>query len=80
MNPITFPEANIIVAEDQEEYLPLPAFRTMNDMGMIISCWQLSPEEIEIVKQTGHIWLTNCTFNEDLQPVMMSVHKPIMNQ
>ncbi len=69
MKPIEFPEQNVIYAKDHPQYKPLPAHRTI--CGQVTSCWQLTPEEIEEVKLTGKIFLTQSTFNQALQPVML---------
>lgn len=38
--------------------------------------WQLSPEELERVKETGTIHLSMLTFNQPLQPVLLTVDLP----
>lgn len=38
--------------------------------------WQLSPEELERVKETGTIHLSMQTFNQPLQPVLLTVDLP----
>jgi hypothetical protein len=73
MKPVEFEEQNIIMGKDQPEYQPLPAFRDPN--GTIVSCWELSPEEIERVKETGCIWFSQLTFNRPMQPILLSTEK-----
>lgn len=73
MNPIKFPEANVTFGENQPQFEPLPAFLATN--GVVVSCWQLSPEEIEKIRETGCIWLSQCTCNEPLQAVYMTADK-----
>lgn len=73
MKPIEFKESNVIYGKEQPEYLPLPAFKD-ND-GTVITSWQLSPEEIEKVRQTGCIWLAVRTFNEPMQPLFLTADK-----
>ena len=52
--PIGFPEVNT-------EWIgpgdvgPLP---TLSGDGFMLSCWILTPEEIEHVQRTGQVWLT----------------------
>lgn len=61
----------------QPEYMPLPAMKIPNDpQGLIITKWQLSPEELERVKETGTIHLSMLTFNQPLQPVLLTVDLP----
>lgn len=73
MKPIEFPETNCVYGKDQEGVEPLPVHKF--DTGEVLSCWELSPDEIEKVRQTGCIWLTVHTFNTPLQPVFMTVNK-----
>lgn len=75
MKPITFDGANAVYGKDQPEYQPLPAEKRPGHFGEIVTCWGLSPEELERVKETGKIWLSVLTFNQPLQPVLLSVDK-----
>jgi hypothetical protein len=74
MEPIKFKEQNVTYAENQKEYLPLPAYR--DESGRVVTCWKLSPEELEEVSETGVIWLDMLTFNQPLQPVMLHAESP----
>jgi len=74
MKPIKFKESNIVFAENQPEYLPLPAYK--NDKGDVISCWQLSFKERIKILFTGKIWFYILTFNHPLQPQRPSVDCP----
>lgn len=73
MMPKCFDEQNVIFAEDQPEYLPLPALKQEN--GDVITCWHLSDEEIEKIKETKQIFLCVKTFNQPLQPLFLTVEK-----
>lgn len=73
MKPIEFPETNYVYGNDQEGVEPLPVHKF--DTGEVLSCWELSPEEIEKVRETGCIWFTQQTFNMPLQPVFAAVNK-----
>lgn len=75
MKPVWFKESNCTYAKDQKEYLPLPAFR--NDEGIVISCWELSFWERLKLFVTGKLWLSMLTFNHPLQPVRLSIEKPV---
>jgi len=73
MTPIKFEGQNIVFAEDQPEYQPLPALRYPQDpCGTVITCWKLDPDELHEVMRTGKIYLSQMTFNGPLQPVLMS--------
>lgn len=76
MKIIKFPEQNITLGENQEEYLPLPAYRFIDGSGRIVFCWKLNLIEKIKVLFTGKIWHQVLTFNSPLQPQMMSVERP----
>lgn len=73
MKPIEFEGVNTTYAKNQPEYLPLPAQR-IND-NTIITCWELTDEEIKVLKKTKKLWLGVMTFNKPLQPLLPSVSK-----
>lgn len=75
MKPIEFPEQNVIFAKDQPEYQPLPAHK--DELGIVTTCWELSPEERQILISNGKIYLQLMTFNQPLQPVSLHVLNPI---
>lgn len=77
VNPIKFEGHNIVYAEDQPEYLPLPAYRDDDNEGSVISCWQLSWRERFKILWTGQFWFTQWTFHSPLQPQLPSVDRPI---
>lgn len=55
MKPVEFPGVNVVFAKDQPEYMPLPAMKIPNDpQGLIITKWQLSPEELERIKASSN--------------------------
>jgi len=77
MEPIEFEGANVVYGAKQEEYKPLPAEKRGNpEMGEVLTCWKLTPEELKAIKKTGQIWLSCLTFGQPLQPVYLSVEKP----
>ena len=73
MDVVKFKECNITFAENQPEYLPLPAHKTVD--GIVTSCWRLDFFERLKVVLTGKIYLQMLTFNRPLQPSRMSVNK-----
>lgn len=75
MKPVEFEERNCVFAEDQPEYLPLPAFRDPD--GVVVSCWELSEEEVELIRQSKKIWVIMYTFNNPLQPLCLTADKPL---
>lgn len=54
--PISFPEANWqrVASEGEQVVAVVPCFI---DANQVLTCWQLSPEEIAEVVRTGKIWL-----------------------
>ena len=80
MNLIEFPEQTVVIAKDQPEYLPLPAYRYPNDpQGRVACCWKLTWRERLIVVLTGRLWHQILTFNKPLQPQLLTVTKPEMS-
>lgn len=76
MKPVKFPHQNCVYGDTQAEYYPLPAHRVGDEAGRVISCWQLTDEEVEEVASTGKVWLTLFTFNGALQPVAIQATDP----
>lgn len=77
MKPVKFNGCNVVYAADQPEYQPLPAMKIPEDpQGLIVTKWELSPEELEEINKTGSIHLSVLTFNNPLQPVLLTVGMP----
>jgi len=76
MEPITFDQQNVVFAEDQPEYLPLPAWRGPPPDGPVVSCWKLSWRERLEVLVGGKVWLKLLTFGSPLQPSRLSTTWP----
>lgn len=70
MKPIEFPGHNVVFAKDQPEYQPLPAMRLPD--GTVITCWELTDEDLETIKSTRRMYLSQLTFNQPLQPIFMT--------
>jgi hypothetical protein len=67
MKPKNFPGVNIVFGEGQPQYQPLPALRTPD--GTVITCWELSDEEIETITKNRCMYFKQATFNNPLQPI-----------
>ena len=76
MEPLNFDGANVVYAANQPEYKPLPAEYCGGKYGQINTLWELSPEELKQVQETGKIWLSVLTFGQPLQPVLLATEKP----
>lgn len=73
-DPKQFPGQNHIIAKDQPQYRPLPAFVDANDpQGRMVFCWQFSPQERAEIARTGVVWQQVLTFDSKLQPQNLSV-------
>lgn len=71
MTPIDFEERNNTYAKDQPEYLPLPVMKFPD--GTALSCWQMSPDELEEVNRNGgKVYVQHYTQNKPLQPLMLA--------
>ena len=77
MTPVTpvlaedFQPKEIVYAKDQPQYTPIPVLR--NSQGVVLSRWELSDREREAIANGADIFMSNCTFNQPLQPVRLEV-------
>ena len=75
MIAVDFLEKNITFTRPadmtDEECGSLPAY---SDGTQVISCWKLTPEDLNRVNETGHIWLGVCM--PIPPPVWMSTETP----
>lgn len=76
MKPISFKEVNVTYGKGQEEYIPLPGRKETHEWGApFTTCWKLDFIERVKVLFSGKVWLTQLTFDQNLQPVRMTVYK-----
>lgn len=75
MKPIKFSECNTTYGKNQPEYIPLPAYLENGEKGQVVTCWELTDEEIEIIVKTKKIYHSQLTFNFALQPIFMTANK-----
>lgn len=78
MDLIEFPEQTVVIAKDQPEYRPLPAYRYQDQEGTIAFCWSLNWRERLQVLLTGRLWHRVLTFSQPLQPQLLTAEKPAM--
>ena len=78
MEPVNFKGANVVYGANQPEYIPLPAL--LKENGEIWTCWKLSLEDLKRIQETGVIWLSMLTFNQPLQPVLLSPDCPYQTE
>lgn len=73
MQPIEFPGSNVVFGKDQPEYRPLPALVLQDSFRSVITCWELTDEEIEELTRTKRLYLKQLTFGNPLQPLLPTV-------
>ena len=73
MKPIDFKERNVMIAEDQDEYLTLPALKFQT--GETVSCWKLNFIERIKVLITGKVWHSVLNFDKPVTPVFLTVRR-----
>lgn len=71
MYPVEFEHQNTVFAKDQPEYLPLPAFRSV-DGSEVTACWGMTWRERIRVFLTGRVYVTLLTFGKPLTPSIVS--------
>lgn len=64
----------VVYAKDQPEYQPLPCIRMAD--GTILTRWIMSDEEKQQVLEQGYVYLAVKTFNQPLQPLLMTATPP----
>jgi hypothetical protein len=80
MKLVEFHEQTVVIAKDQPQYNPLPAYRWPQDPeGRIACCWSLTWRERFRVLFSGRIWHQILTFNGPLQPQLLTIEKPTFN-
>lgn len=72
MKPKDFKGQNVIFAKDQLEYQPLPA-QVFPD-GTVITCWELTEQELMDITKNKCFYLQQLTFNQPLQPILPLVN------
>lgn len=77
MKPTEFPGFNVTIAKDQHPYIPLPAQAFGDNCGTLLTCWELSEEDLEHLIRTRKVWVTTLTFNQALQPFAILADKPV---
>ena len=91
MEAINFPEANLMLAEDQPEYKTLPVFlknKRINANGYnpnltkkdipweMTACFELTDEEIAEIVKTKKLWYTQLIMGRNFQPIRIETSKP----
>lgn len=71
--PVAFAEANVVLGppDGSDDVVHLPVRRLD---GTLVSCWRLTPAEIEEIIVTGVVWLS-VWGRETQAPVLVSGHR-----
>ena len=72
MKAIKLDFMNLEVAKNQPQYNTLPA-RYNHRNGTVLTVWEFTPEEIELIKNDGKLWLRCKTFGKPLQPLLLEI-------
>lgn len=76
MRPVEFPESNKTLLKPEsmtdEECSSLPIY---TDGLNCVSCWEITEEEVEVLKSTKKIWLTILS-GKSQPPVCLQVESP----
>lgn len=74
MKAIEFEGHNIVIAKDQPQYIPLPAFHNPEE-GSVTFCFKLTDDELNRLYATGELWFKQLTFNGPMNPIALSTNK-----
>jgi len=80
MKPVEFLGQTTIFAKDQPEYQPLPAHVDSSPQKIVTTCWELTPQEISILRLTKRLWLQQYSFGQQLQPQLPAVVCPLSSR
>lgn len=82
---VPFPEANAVLVGSPEDKaagtvfdLPVHRYRDLDQNPHVISCWQLSPDELAEVMRTGVVWLH--AWGTTHPPICVTGKKPFKEQ
>lgn len=81
MNPVSpvmpgSASIEIVLGENQPEYIPLPAVYLDTPSRPMITRWQLTEEERQLIAMGADIVLQQLTFAQRFQPVNLQVVMP----
>ena len=80
MKPVDFPEKNFTftkpssMTDDQCGSLPVFKGQDANKVPVIISCWELTKDEMDEVAKTGKVYLQ--IFGNGMPPVYVGAENP----
>jgi hypothetical protein len=88
MNPIDFPQRNLMLAEDQPEYQTLPTFVDKREIDTpegpkeipwsMTVVYEFTDEEIAEIIATRKLYYRQMLFGHQFQPIFMSPKDPFL--
>lgn len=69
MKAVKFKGHNLVLAENQPQYQPLPVCNECTPEGSMVSCWKLTWRERLKILFTGKFFFRQLTFGGPLQPI-----------
>lgn len=78
MKPVDFPHSNVVFAENQPQYLPLPAH--VDAAGRVTTLWRMTWYERLYALVTGEVWVQQLSFRQPLQPQRVVVLRSEVNK
>ena len=78
MKPIETKYTNVVFTLEGCGDLPAVAAHDENGMNYIITAWEITPEELEKVKETGIIYLS--VVGTQIPPVALLVENPMIEE
>lgn len=76
MQIVDFKERTVIIAEDQPEYIPVPAHQVKDPQGTTFFRVQFDADELAELNRTGGFWMSQLTFNKPFTPFMVYAKHP----
>jgi len=77
MKPVRTEHTNCILGAGQEQYNELPVHRLQDAKEHVVMCFELDLNDIAELTQNGcKIWVTQLTFNNPFQPIMIDTKPP----
>lgn len=78
MKSVKFNQSNVILGKTQSQYNDLHAHIRTDKNRSVISCFELSKEEIKEVAKTGKIWHTQQVFDQNYNPILLQTNDPFI--
>lgn len=79
MEPISFDNANCVMGPPdgmtEDDVRSVTAFHALDEEGhhIIVTCWRVTPVEIEEIRRTGRIWMTQMGI---MAPTILAANPP----